>query len=214
MDALILVDLQNDFCPGGSLAVPRGDEVIEVANQLSPLFELVVATQDWHPEDHGSFAANHPGRQVGEIAELGGLSQVLWPAHCVQGSEGAGFHPELDTDPISRVFQKGTDPEIDSYSGFYDNGHRRSTGLAEYLRSRGVDRIAVMGLATDYCVKYTALDAIREGFEVTLVEDGCRGVELEPGDSAAAIAEMREAGVELTASDELVRARARPGRRR
>lgn len=207
MDALILVDIQNDFCPGGSLAVPRGDEVVEVANRLTSLYDLVVATQDWHPASHKSFAVNNPGHEVGETIELGGLEQVLWPEHCVQGSEGAGFCPGLDTDRISRVFQKGTDPEIDSYSGFHDNGHKRSTGLADYLRSRQVDTIVVMGLATDYCVKFTALDGIREGFSVTLVEDGCRGVELQPGDCAAAIAEMREAGVELTTSDELVRAR-------
>jgi nicotinamidase/pyrazinamidase len=201
--ALILVDIQNDFCPGGALAVPEGDQVVEVANRLSRLFDLVVATQDWHPEDHGSFAANHPGREIGEVIELGGLDQMLWPVHCVQGSRGAGFHADLDTDPISRVFQKGTDSSIDSYSGFHDNGHRRSTGLADYLRSRQITSIAVMGLATDYCVKFTALDGVREGFEVTLIEDGCRGVELAPGDCARAIAEMREAGVELTSSDQI-----------
>lgn len=213
-EALILVDLQNDFCPGGALAVPGGDEVVAIANQMAPLYELVVATQDWHPENHGSFAANHPGREVGEVIDLGGLEQVLWPVHCVQGSEGAGFRRDLATDAISRVFQKGTDPEIDSYSGFFDNGHRRSTGMAEFLRGRGVTAIAVMGLATDYCVKYTALDGVREGFAVTLIEDGCRGVELADGDCAAAISEMREAGVELTSSDVQARARARSDRRR
>lgn len=207
MDALILVDIQNDFCPGGALAVARGDEVVPVANRLAPLFELVVATQDWHPADHASFAVNHPGRSIGELIELDGLPQVLWPAHCVQESEGAAFRADLDTDRIAAVFQKGTDPEIDSYSGFHDNGHRKSTGLADYLRARGVDRIAVMGLATDYCVKLTALDGIAEGFAVTLVEDGTRGVELNPGDCAAAVAEMRAAGVEITESDELIRGR-------
>lgn len=209
MEALILVDIQNDFCPGGALAIERGDEVVEVANRLGPLFDLVVATQDWHPENHESFAANQPGKEVGETIELGGIEQVLWPTHCVQGSEGAAFVSGLDTDCISRVFQKGIDPEIDSYSGFNDNGGKRSTGLADFLRSRQVDSIVVLGLATDYCVKFTALEGVREGFSVTLVEDGCRGVELQPGDCAAAIAEMREAGVEITTSDQIARARDR-----
>ena len=207
MDALVLVDIQNDFCPGGALAVAEGDQVVPVANRLARRFDLVVATQDWHPSEHKSFAVNHPGKRPGEVIELGGLEQVLWPAHCVQGTPGAELRADLERGAIERVFTKGTDPEIDSYSGFFDNGHRKATGLADYLRQRGVDRVVVMGLATDYCVKYTALDAAAEGFAVTLVEDGCRGVDLSPGDSAAAVAEMREAGVELTVSDELIRAR-------
>jgi nicotinamidase/pyrazinamidase len=203
MDALVLVDIQNDFCPGGALAVAEGDQVVPVANRLARRFDLVVATQDWHPPEHESFAVNHPGRQPGEVIELGGLEQVLWPAHCVQGTAGAELRADLDRDAIDRVFTKGTDPEIDSYSGFFDNGHRKATGLADYLRQRGVDRVVVMGLATDYCVKYTALDAAAEGFAVTLVEDGCRGVELSPGDSAAAIEAMRAAGVDIATSQEL-----------
>lgn len=201
MKALILVDLQNDFMPTGALPVPRGDEVVAVANRLVPRFELVVATQDWHPRGHGSFASSHPGRAPGELAELEGLPQVLWPDHCVQGTPGAGFVPGLDVGRVTRVFQKGTDPAIDSYSGFFDNGHRRSTGLAEWLKTKGVDEVWVCGVATDYCVRFTALDARREGFRTVLVEDGCRGVDLKSGDSVAAIEEMKKAGVEVVRSD-------------
>lgn len=200
MDALILVDIQNDFCPGGALAVGEGDQVVEVANRVASGFELVVATQDWHPPEHKSFAANHEGCSPGQVIDLGGLDQVLWPVHCVQGSSGAAFHDDLELAAVARVFQKGTDPDIDSYSGFFDNGHRKSTGLADYLRSRDVDRVFVLGLATDYCVKLTALDAVAEGFAVTLVEDGCRGVELAEGDVDRALAEMREAGVDVVKS--------------
>lgn len=202
MKALVLVDIQNDFLPGGALAVGHGDEVIPVANRLSPLYELVVATQDWHPRDHGSFAANHPGRRPGEVVDLNGLPQVLWPVHCVRETTGADFGPGLAVSRVTRVFRKGVDPSIDSYSGFYDNGHRRSTGMGEYLLERGVSDVVVLGLATDYCVKFTALDAVgRFGMKVTLVEDGCRGVNLRPGDSDAAIHEMREAGVRVVRSD-------------
>jgi nicotinamidase/pyrazinamidase len=195
MTALILVDLQNDFLPGGALPVPHGDEVVAIANQLISRFPLVVATQDWHPPDHGSFASRHPGHRPGEMIELAGLPQMLWPDHCVQNTGGALFAPGLNTRGIHRVLPKGSDPAIDSYSGFFDNGHRKSTGLADFLRGRGVNAVSVMGLATDYCVKFTALDAIREGFAVTLVVAGCRGVELRAGDGERAIAEMREAGV-------------------
>ena len=208
MKALILVDIQNDFLPGGALAVPHGDEVIAVANRVATTFDLVVATQDWHPRDHGSFAANHPGKKVGDVIDMHGLPQVLWPVHCVQGTAGAEFAPALDASRVRRVFQKGTDPEIDSYSGFFDNGHRRSTGLADYLREQGVTQVFVMGLATDYCVKFTALDAVqRAGLKTTLIEDGCRGVNLRPGDSEAAVAEMRAARVEVLRSSDLSLAR-------
>jgi nicotinamidase/pyrazinamidase len=205
MKALILVDIQNDFLPGGALPVKRGDEVIPVANKVSGQFELVVATQDWHPRDHGSFAANHPGKKPGGVIDLNGLSQVLWPVHCVQGTPGAAFGPGLDVSRVARVFQKGVDPGIDSYSGFYDNGHRRSTGLGEYLRGRGVDEVLVMGLATDYCVKFTALDAVEHfGLKTTLIEDGCRGINHRPGDIDAALTEMREAGVRVVQSNDLM----------
>ena len=207
MRALILVDIQNDFLPGGALAVPHGDEVIAVANRVATTFDLVVATQDWHPRDHGSFAANHPGKKVGDVIDMHGLPQVLWPVHCVQGTAGAEFAPALDVSRVRRVFQKGTDPAIDSYSGIFDNGHRRSTGLADYLREQGVTQVFVMGLATDYCVKFTALDAVRAGLKTTLIEDGCRGVNLRPGDSEAAVAEMRAARVEVLRSSDLSLAR-------
>jgi nicotinamidase/pyrazinamidase len=193
--ALVLVDIQNDFCPGGALEVRRGDEVVEVANRVSRHFQLVVATQDWHPRDHGSFAANHAGAKPYEVIDLGGLPQVLWPVHCVQDTPGAEFHKDLERGRIAKVFPKGTDPKIDSYSGFHDNGHRKSTGLAEWLKSQGVDTVYVMGLATDYCVKFTALDARREGFAAYLIEDGCRAVDLHLHDGEKAVDDMRSGGV-------------------
>lgn len=202
-DALILIDIQNDFCPGGALAVPGGDQVVTVANRLQPGFGLVVATQDWHPREHGSFASQHPGRVPGDRVQLGGLPQVLWPDHCVQGTAGADFHPDLDLRRVSAVVRKGMDVEIDSYSGFYDNGHRQSTGLAGLLRERGVRRLFLVGLATDYCVRFTALDAVREGFTAVVLVDGCRGVELSPGDVDAALVELGEAGVSTVLTEDL-----------
>lgn len=199
-DALVIVDVQNDFLTGGALAVPEGDRVISVANRLIARFDLVVATQDWHPANHVSFAANHPGRNSGDVI-MNDLPQVLWPVHCVQGTLGAELARELNLAKVVRVFQKGTDPEIDSYSGLYDNGHRKSTGLAEFLRERNVTDVYVMGLATDYCVKFTALDAATEGFKVFLIEDGCRGVGLQPEDVPKAIETMRQAGVEVIRSE-------------
>ncbi len=197
MNALILVDIQNDFLPGGALAVPQGDEVIAVANALQAKYDLVVATQDWHPAGHKSFASAHPDKKPGEVIELEGLSQVLWPDHCVQQSPGAAFASALDLRKVEKVFQKGTNPSIDSYSGFFDNGHRQSTGLGDWLKARGIDAVSVVGLATDYCIKFTALDARQLGFRTVLYEDAARGVELAPGDVARAIEEMRQAGVEI-----------------
>jgi nicotinamidase/pyrazinamidase len=202
--ALIVVDVQNDFVPGGALAVPEGDLIVPICNRLMKAFDLVVATQDWHPANHGSFAVNHPGKQIGDIIELNGLQQILWPAHCVQNTQGAMFVEGLETDRFDRVFQKGTDPAIDSYSGFFDNGHRKETGLATYLKMKGVNDVYVCGLATDYCVKFTALDAKQLGFGVHLVRDACRGVNLKPGDVEAAIAEMKSAGVEIVTSDNVM----------
>lgn len=203
MDALILVDLQNDFVPGGALPVPHGDAVVAVANRLQPLFDLVVATLDWHPSDHGSFAANHEGKQPGDRIELNGLEQILWPVHCVQNTPGAELLAALNTTRIAKSFRKGTDPAIDSYSGFFDNGHRKATGLGNYLRGRNVTRVYILGLATDYCVRFTALDARQLGFETSLIEDGCRGVDLHPGDVEAALREMQNAGVRITNSEDL-----------
>lgn len=202
--ALVLVDIQNDFIPGGALPTKNGGEVVPVANRLQPHFDLVVATQDWHPKNHGSFASNHPGKRPGERIELGGLPQVLWPDHCVQGSRGAEFHPDLDTSRIARVIRKGTDPEIDSYSGFFDNGHRKATGLGDYLREQKVTDVWIAGLATDYCVKWTALDAVNLGFRTHVIEDACRGVDLSPGDIDRALEEMRKAGVDVVTSAQVV----------
>ena len=204
MKALILVDIQNDFLPGGALPVPEGDAVIPIANRVQQAFDLIVATQDWHPAHHGSFAANHPNRKPGELGELGGLPQVLWPVHCVQNTGGAAFAPGLETKRITRVFPKGTDPEIDSYSGFFDNGHKKATGLGDYLRRRGATDVYVLGLATDYCVKATALDARELGFNTHLIADGCRGVNLHPGDVDRALDAMRAAGIRVMQSSELV----------
>ena len=192
---LVIVDVQNDFCPGGALAVPEGDQLIEPINRLQGDFDLVVATQDWHPPDHGSFAANHPGRQVGEEIELHGLPQILWPIHCVEGTPGAEFHPKLDRSRIARVFHKGTDPTVDSYSALFDNAHRRATGLGDYLKERGVTDLTICGLATDYCVLATALDAVALGFKTHVAEECCRGVELHEGDVRRALDEMRRRGV-------------------
>ena len=197
MATLLLVDIQNDFLPGGALAVPAGDQVVPVANRLIREYDLVVATQDWHPADHQSFASQHAGAKVGDVVQVAGLDQILWPDHCVQNTRGAEFAPELDVQFIAHVVRKGTDPAIDSYSGFFDNRRRKATELDQYLRARGVDELHVMGLATDYCVKFTALDAIDLGYRTTLLTAGSRGVELAPGDCRRAIEDMRAAGVRI-----------------
>jgi nicotinamidase/pyrazinamidase len=200
MKALIIVDVQNDFLPGGALAVPNGDKVIPVANRLLATFDLVVATQDWHPPDHGSFAANHPGKKPGEVVDLNDIEQILWPVHCVQDTPGAAFAGALDTSRVDRVFHKGTDPGIDSYSTFFDNARRKATGLGDYLKQRGVRSVYILGLAADYCVKFSALDAVDLGFQTFVIEDGCRAVELQPGDGARAIEGMKAAGVAVIRS--------------
>ena len=201
--ALILVDLQNDFMPTGALPVPQGDEVIALANALQRHFECIIATQDWHPKNHGSFAANHPGLAPGEVIELAGLAQTLWPVHCVQGTRGAEFVKELKVDRLSQIFQKGSDPQIDSYSGFFDNGQQKSTGLAAYLKVQQVSDVYIMGLALDYCVKYTVLDACQLGFKTFLIEDACRGVNLNSEDSALAIKDMQAAGAHIVQSADI-----------
>lgn len=203
MRALILVDIQNDFLPGGALAVADGDAVIAVANRLAPQFEIVVATQDWHPADHGSFAVHHAGRNPGEVIDLHGLPQVLWPVHCVAETHGAAFSDALEVGNLTATFRKGSDATVDSYSGFFDNGRRNDTGLDAWLRGRGVTDVVVLGLATDYCVKWTALDARSLGYATTLVVDGSRGVELAPGDIARAIEEMRSAGIRIATAHEV-----------
>ncbi len=200
MRALIVVDLQNDFLPGGPLEVKEADQVIPVINALMPSFELVVATRDWHPPDHGSFAENHEGKQPGEEVELNGLKQILWPTHCVQDTPGAEFPEALDTARFLRVFDKGADPGVDSYSGFFDNARRHDTGLNEFLKARGTNEVYVAGLATDVCVRATALDAVDLGYITHMVEDACRAVDLQPGDGEAAIKEMKQAGVRIVTS--------------
>lgn len=203
MKALILVDLQNDFLPGGALAVPDGDSVIPVANRLRMHFDRVIATKDWHPEGHGSFASSHPGQEVGQFVNLGGQSQILWPDHCIEETHGADFAPGLETSGIEKIFYKGVDPKVDSYSAFFDNAHLRATGLGDYLRETGVSEVYVLGLATDYCVKFTALDALHLGFRVHVVADGCRAVNLCAGDGGRALEEMRQAGAQVITSAEV-----------
>lgn len=176
MKALIVVDIQTDFLPGGALAVTDGDVIIPVVNGLMEGFDLVVATQDWHPAGHGSFASSHEGRKNFEMIDLHGLQQVLWPDHCVQATAGAAFSNALNDAKIEAVFRKGTNPQIDSYSGFFDNGHRKATGLAGYLRERGVTEVFVAGLAADYCVYYTALDAVASGFQTFIIEDATKPI--------------------------------------
>jgi len=204
MRALLLIDIQNDFMPFGSLPVADGDAVVPVANALSPRFELVVATQDWHPAGHASFASSHPGQAPGEVIEVAGLPQVLWTDHCVQNTPGASFHSGLDVAGIDHVVRKGTDCGIDSYSGFFDNNHAKDTGLSAYLKERGVEEVWIAGVATDYCVKFTALDGRGEGFLVVVVEDGCRAVNLAPDDGAKAFAEMAAAGCRIAKSAEVL----------
>ena len=179
MKALLIADVQNDFLPGGALAVPAGDEILEVINALQTHFELVVATQDWHPGHHGSFASAHHGRKPFEMGSLGGMEQVLWPDHCVQETPGAAFSGALSQRSIEAIFRKGTDAEIDSYSGFFDNGKKKSTGLGAYLKGRGVNELFIVGLAGDFCVGFTALDALDLGFRTVLVEDATRPIDPE-----------------------------------
>jgi len=200
MEALLLIDVQNDFLPGGSLAVEGGDEVIPVINKLQEHFQLVIATQDWHPISHKSFVSNHPGKEVYDVTEIRGQSQILWPDHCVQASEGASLSEKLSQHRIEAVFRKGTNPEIDSYSAFYDNGHLKSTGVADFLRGKGVKRLYIAGLAGDFCVYYSAKDAIKEGFVTYIIEDAVRSVY--PEKFPAVVADIiKEGGFIITSAD-------------
>lgn len=200
MEALVVVDVQNDFLPSGALAVPSGDEIVPTINRLMDAFQIVVASQDWHPADHSSFAGQHVGQQPGNVIDIDGEPQILWPDHCVQHSAGASFASGLDVFRFDWVVRKGDDRRIDSYSAFFDNDHQRATGLKEWLDGRSVDAIAVCGLATDYCVKYTVLDGVRLGYSVTLLEDATRAVNLQPNDRDDAIEEMRAAGAIIGSS--------------
>lgn len=177
MKALLLIDIQYDFLPGGALAVPEGEQIIPLVNKLQQQFDLVVATQDWHPAGHKSFASSHAGRNPFDLIDLHGLEQVLWPDHCIQGTAGAEFSKDLEMKKVEAVFRKGTNPEIDSYSGFYDNGHLKSTALADYLRGKQVDELYLAGLAGDYCVYFSAKDALQEGFKTYLIEDATRPID-------------------------------------
>jgi nicotinamidase/pyrazinamidase len=195
-DVLIVIDVQNDFCAGGALAVPRGDEVVPIINRLGERFAHVVLTQDWHPRGHRSFASAHRGRHPFESVKLSYGTQTLWPDHCVQETPGAAFHPALDLPRAELVLRKGFRPSVDSYSAFFENDRRTPTGLAGYLRERSFRRLVLAGLATDFCVLYSALDGHRAGFEVVVVEDACRGIDLD-GSLATALGEMTAAGVTL-----------------
>ncbi len=202
MKALLLVDIQNDFIPGGALPVPEGDAIIPVVNALMPHFDLVVATQDWHPQNHGSFASNHPGKNLYEVIDLNGLEQILWPDHCVQGSRGADFAPGLNTNPVEAIFRKGTDPRIDSYSAFFDNGRRKSTALGDFLHGREIDELYVVGLAGEFCVNFTILDAVDLGFKTYLIEDGTRPLDKEAFEKAKV--NMQEKGVQIIGSSTIL----------
>jgi nicotinamidase/pyrazinamidase len=195
-DVLLVVDVQNDFCPGGALAVPGGDEVVPAVNRLAREFAHVILTQDWHPPGHSSFASARPGHHPFETVEMPYGSQILWPDHCVQGTSGAAFHPGLETPRAELVLRKGFHPGIDSYSAFCENDRHTATGLAAYLRERGFERITLCGLATDFCVLYSALDAAAAGFAATVILDACRGIDM-GGSLARALEEMRAAGVTL-----------------
>lgn len=177
MNALIIVDIQHDFLPGGALAVPEGAEVIKPINRLQAGYDLVVATQDWHPAGHKSFASSHPGKSPFDRIDLHGLPQTLWPDHCIQGTAGAALSDGLDTQRIEAIFRKGMDLEIDSYSGFFDNGKRKNTGLVGYLRDRNVTSVAVCGLAADFCVYFTAMDALDAGFQATILDEATRAID-------------------------------------
>lgn len=201
-DLLLVVDLQNDFCPGGALAVSRGDEVLAPINRIGRRFAHVALTQDWHPRDHRSFASQHVGRRPFETIAVAYGDQTLWPDHCVQGTKGADFHPALDLPHAELILRKGFVRDIDSYSAFFENDRRTPTGLGFYLRERGFGRLTIAGLATDYCVAYSALDAISLGFAVTILADACRAIDLD-GSLDWAMGAMREAGVTIAATADL-----------
>ena len=201
-EALVIIDVQNDFCPDGALAVAHGDEVVPIINSLASQFRTRLLTQDWHPADHQSFAANHPGGEPFSLVDMPYGPQVLWPVHCVQGTPGAEFHDDLETDGADLIVRKGFRPEIDSYSAFFENDHTTPTGLTGYLRDRHIDTLFMAGLATDFCVRFSAVDAARLGFDVTVVEDACRAIDLD-GSLAAAMKDMTEHGVKIVQSADL-----------
>lgn len=202
MKTILIVDVQNDFCPGGALAADQGDQIIPVINRIMPQFDLVVATQDWHPPEHKSFAINND-KTVGEVITLNGQPQMMWPRHCEQNTWGAQLHLALDQSRIAHISQKGQNPQVDSYSGFFDNDHKTATDLEAYLNQHHVKELYICGLVTDYCVKFSALDARRLGFDTYVIEDACCAVNLQPGDAEKAINEMRVAGVHIVSSNDI-----------
>ncbi|MFH0998706.1 MAG: bifunctional nicotinamidase/pyrazinamidase [Pseudomonadota bacterium] len=202
-NALLVVDVQNDFCPGGALAIREGDKVIPVINQILPIFDTIIATRDWHPANHVSFAANHPEKNVYDVIDINGISQVLWPSHCVSGSMGAAFHPGLETEHFKLILNKGMNSSLDSYSVFLENDKNTPTGIDGFLRSLEITRIFLCGLATDYCVFYSALDAISFGFETCVVIDACCGVDVPERNIENAIQLMKSSGVKIISSLEL-----------
>jgi nicotinamidase/pyrazinamidase len=203
MKALLIVDVQNDFLPGGSLEVPQGDSIIPVINNLQNHFNLIVATRDWHPANHGSFASNHPGHKVGDIIKLDGIDQILWPDHCIQGSPGAELSHKLNQSMIERIFFKGKDPMVDSYSAFFDNGHKIQTELHDYLKKKGVTQLYITGLAADVCVYFTVKDALQLGYETYLITDATKGVNMQPEDTQKALEDMAANGTNLIESKDI-----------
>jgi len=201
MKALLVVDIQNDFLSGGALGVPDSDRIIPLINRLMGRFDLVVASQDCHPRNHCSLASNHPGRRPGETVMIAGQPQVLWPDHCIEGSCGFQLADKLDKNRIKQIFRKGASSQYDSYSCFFDNGHVNSTGMADYLEDAGVKEVYIVGLAIDYCVKYSAIDAVNYGFDTYVIIDACRGINLVPGDLQQAITAMVAAGVKIITAD-------------
>ena len=204
MKTLIVVDIQNDFLPGGALAVNEADQIIPIVNALMKQFELIVATQDWHPSDHGSFASNHENKKPGDQIILSGLNQILWPDHCIQGSKGTEFSKDLEITRFNKIFQKGTDIHVDSYGGFFDNGKKKDTGLNTFLLENGVDEVFIVGLATDYCVKFTAIDSVELGFITTVISDATRAVNLIEGDFEHSLEEMNAKGINIIQSTDIL----------
>jgi nicotinamidase/pyrazinamidase len=203
MKALLVVDVENDFMPGGALGISGADQIIPVINRIIPHFTLVLAAKDWHPEGHQSFAENHPGKKPGDIVTIHGIQQILWPAHCIRETRGSEFAPGLKKEAFDSVFFKGTDPWVDSYSAFFDNARQKATGLADYLKSRRTDQLFIVGIATEYCVLYSVLDALEMGISVTVVSDACKGINLHPGDADAALIKMAEKGATIITSDKI-----------
>lgn len=205
MDALLVIDVQNDFCPGGKLAVPQGDAVVPLINELIGAFEHVILTQDWHPENHHSFASSHAGKDPFDTAEMDYGTQILWPDHCIQDTEGAQFHPQLRVERAEMIIRKGFRSEIDSYSAFFENDHETPTGLAGYLLERGITSLYLAGLATDFCVHWSAVDGRKRGFEVCVIEDACRAIDTN-GSLEHALQQIRNSGARLIAFDKAVSA--------